>query len=107
MDKLLLKIKHLFIFTITLIVSLFDRFMSYMRKRQIRNLESEAILKHPKLPKTEAVFHEYMLSDDVQSTDDIAAFFSTGVGHELVKKTNKDIKPPALQNSRLPIKKRK
>ena len=66
----------------------YDKFALIYRNRKLIRLEkNHDPTSNIELMKTEAIFREYLIDPEINSTDDIAAFYTIGVGQELVKKT--------------------
>lgn len=93
MDNFLKKLHNLLKFLLLFFVSLYDRFSSWLRGRRLKKLTNEKYTLgyvDYKIPKSEAVFREYLREVEEFTTDDIADFYRFGVGKELVERTNKD-----------------
>lgn len=102
MDKILQKLNQFLRFVVVFFVSLYDKAQSAYRKRKLKKLAEEERADNIDLPKTEYVFRKYMSDSEINTTDDIAEFFTTGVGKELVEKTNGPIKPPSTRRPQRP-----
>lgn len=108
-NKITFKFEVFFFNLLVYLVDVYHKLHDYNRGRVLLDIkaskEEEISLAVPNTLKVADTFKQYReevqehLKEDELTTDDIAAFFASGVGRDLVKKTNKPVKAYTEQNS--------